>query len=124
MSSKDYPRSYRLADQIQRELSTLIRTEVKDPGVSPLLTISAVDVSRDLSLAKIYITVLDENQRESSMAALSRAGGYLRSQLASRLSTRSVPQLKFHYDESVERGEHLSGLIAAAVKSDANNGNS
>ena len=124
MSNKDYPRSYRLADQIQRELSTLIRTEVKDPGISPLLTVSAVDVSRDLSQAKIYITVLEETQRESSMAALSRAAGYLRSQLANRLSTRSVPQLRFHYDESVERGEHLSGLIAAAVKSDAQNDNS
>ncbi len=119
--SKDFPRSYRVADQIQHELSSLVRNQVKDPGISPLLTISAVDVSRDLSVAKIYITVLGDEQRESSMAALARASGYLRSQLASRMSLRSVPQLRFYYDESIEQGEHLSGLIDAAVQSDQSN---
>lgn len=119
--SKDFPRSYRVADQIQHELSSLVRNQVKDPGMSPLLTISAVDVSRDLSVAKIYITVLGDEQRESSMAALARASGYLRSQLASRMSLRSVPQLRFYYDESIEQGEHLSGLIDAAVQSDQSN---
>ncbi len=117
---KEFPRNYRIADQIQRELSSLVRTEVKDPGLSHLLTISAVDVSRDLSVARVYITVLEETQREISMIALQRAGGFLRSQLAARLSLRAVPQLRFYYDESVERGEHLTNLIDAAVKSDAN----
>jgi ribosome-binding factor A len=116
---KDFPRNYRIADQIQRELSSLVRTEVKDPGLSHLLTISAVDVSRDLSIARVYITVLEETQRETSMIALQRAGGYLRSRLAARLTLRAVPQLRFYYDESVERGEHLANLIDAAVKSDA-----
>jgi ribosome-binding factor A len=115
---KDFPRNYRIADQIQRELSSLVRTEVKDPGLSHLLTISAVDVSRDLSLARVYITVLEETQREMSMLALQRAGGYLRSRLAARLMLRAVPELRFYYDESVERGEHLANLIDAAVKSD------
>lgn len=121
--SKDYLRSFRVADQIQHELSSLIRTQVKDPGVSPLLTITAVDVSRDLSVAKVYISVLGEAQRESSMAALARAGGYLRGQLASRMSMRSVPQLRFYYDESIEHGQHLSGLIDAAVRSDGDENN-
>ncbi len=120
---KDFPRNYRVADQIQRELSSLVRTEVKDPGLSHLLTVSAVDVSRDLSIARVYITVLEATQRESSMLALKRASGYLRSQLAARLSMRAVPQLRFYYDDSVERGEHLSGLIDAAVKSDAHDEN-
>jgi ribosome-binding factor A len=120
---KDFPRNYRVADQIQRELSLLVRTEVKDPGLSQLLTITAVDVTRDLSIARVYITVLEASQRESSMIALQRAGGFLRSQLAARLSIRAVPQLRFLYDESVERGERLSGLIDAAVKSDAHKDN-
>ena len=117
--AKDYPRSYRLADQIQRELSALIRTEMKDPRVSPLLTISAVDVSKDLSQAKIYITVMHAEQRQSSLAALGRASGFLRSQLASRMSLRSVPHLHFYYDESAERGQQVADLIARAIKSDA-----
>ena len=121
--SKDYPRSYRIADQIQRELSDLIRQEVKDPGLSALLTISAVDLSRDLSVAKIYITVMESAQRDSSMEALQRAAGFLRSQLARRMTLRAVPQLRFFYDESLEQGAHLSGLIDAAVKSDAHNDN-
>ena len=116
--NKSYPRSYRIADQIQRELSELLRTGIKDPDVSSMLTISAVDVSRNLATAKVYVTVLDSECRHSSMAALERATGYLRSQLASRLPTRSVPQLRFCYDKSIEHGEHLSRLINAAVQSD------
>ena len=119
--SGEYPRSYRIADQIQRELSQLIRLEVKDPGLSPLLTVSAVDVTRDLSIAKIYVTVMDDAQRDSSLAALKRAGGFLRSQIARRLTTRTVPELRFYYDETAERGERLSNLIDAAVRSDADN---
>ncbi|MEM7206701.1 MAG: 30S ribosome-binding factor RbfA [Pseudomonadota bacterium] len=117
--SGEYPRSYRVADQIQRELSVLVRNGVKDPGISSMLTISAVDVSRDLSIAKVYVTVLDEAKRESSMEALKRASGFLRSQVATTLRMRSVPQLRFYYDESIERGQKLSGLIDAAVRSDA-----
>lgn len=113
----DYPRSHRVADFIQRELSLLIRNELKDPRLSPMLTIASVDVSKDLSVAKIYFSVFDVEEREPSQQALSSASGFLRRQLARQMKTRSVPQLRFYYDDSAEHGAHMSALIADAVAS-------
>lgn len=113
----DYPRSHRVADYIQRELSGLIRNELKDPRLSPMLTIAAVEVSRDLSVAKIYFSVFDADEREPTQLALDSAGGFLRKQLARRMKIRSVPQLRFYYDDSAEHGAHMSALIADAVAS-------
>jgi len=118
---KDYPRSYRVADQIQRELATLIRQEVKDPGISPLLTIAEVEVSSDLSLATIYFTVLDDKDVQTSSEALNRASGFLRGALAKRLRLRIVPQLRFRYDDSIRVGEQMDVLINAALDADQAN---
>ncbi len=111
----DYPRSHRVADFIQRELSGLIRTELKDPRISPMLTIASVEVSRDLSVAKVFFSLFDPEERQETQEALGRASGFLRRQLARQMNTRSVPQLRFHYDDSAERGAHMSALIADAV---------
>jgi ribosome-binding factor A len=113
----DYPRSHRVADLIQRELSGLIRSELKDPRISPMLTIASVEVSRDLSVAKVYYSLFDPEERQETQDALGRAAGFLRRQLARQMSTRSVPQLRFFYDDSAERGAHMSSLIAKAVAS-------
>jgi len=109
-------RRARIADQIQRELAELIRTEVRDPRVG-MVTLTGVEVSRDQSHAKVFFTVLGpEAAAREAGEGLSRAAGFLRSQLAHRLSTRSVPELHFEHDESVERGMRLSRLIDEAVK--------
>ncbi len=100
--AKEYPRSYRVADQIQQELAVLIRDELKDPRVSSLLTISSVDVSRDLSIAKVYFTLMDSSGREDTLEALTSGSGFLRRCLGRRMSLRVVPQLRFHYDSSIE----------------------
>ena len=108
---KDYARTERIADQIQRELADLIRQEVKDPRVG-FVTLTAVEVSRDYSHAKVFFTTLggaEEHARTGE--GLGRAAGYLRSQLAHRLRTRTVPELQFVFDESVERGIRVSKLI-------------
>ena len=115
--TSDYPRSHRVADFIQRELAGLIRTEVKDPRVSPMMTIASVEVSRDLSVAKVYFSLFDPEERKETQDALERASGFLRRQLARQMNTRSVPQLRFYYDDSAERGAHMSALIADAVAS-------
>lgn len=115
--AKDYPRSYRVADQIQQELAQILRDELKDPRLSKMLTISDVDVSRDLSVAKIYYTLLDESDRGTTAAALQSGSGFLRRRLGQRVKLRAVPQLHFYYDDSVERGAHMSALINAAVAS-------
>ena len=116
---KDYPRSRRIADQVQRDLSDVIRLELKDPRVG-MITITDVEVTPDHKLAKVFFTVLgDESRIEETTRALGHAAGFLRSRLAHRFETRSVPQLQFVYDASVERGVRLSHLIDTAVADDA-----
>jgi ribosome-binding factor A len=110
------PRQARIADQIQRELAELIRLEVRDPRVG-MVTLTGVELSRDQSHAKVFFTVLGSpSDVEHAAEGLQRAAGFLRSQLAHRLTTRTVPGLAFAYDESVERGARLSRLIDEAVK--------
>jgi ribosome-binding factor A len=109
-------RSARIADQIQRELAEVVRTELRDPRVGSLVTFTGVELSRDQSHAKVFFTVLGaQSDIDAALEGLQRAAGFLRSQIAHRLSTRSVPELHFHYDESVERGMRLSKLIDEAV---------
>ncbi len=113
---RDFPRSRRIAEQIQRELADLIRLELKDPRVSGLVTITDVEVSQDQSHAKVFFTLLgDERQIGQTTEGLKRAAGFLRTQLGSRMKLRSVPQLDFRYDASVERGVRLARLIDEAV---------
>ncbi|PVZ12580.1 MULTISPECIES: 30S ribosome-binding factor RbfA [unclassified Pseudomonas] len=119
--AKEYSRTQRIGDQIQRELAQLIRREVKDPRVG-LVTITAVDVARDLGHAKVYITVMGDDggeQVKQSIKVLTAAAGFLRTQLGREMKLRSVPQLHFLYDESVARGAHLSALIERAVAEDS-----
>jgi len=115
--ANDFPRSHRVADFIQRELSELIRSEIKDPRVSSMVTVSSVEVSRDLGTAKVHYTIInaEPGEREATDKALKNAAGFLRRKLAPRISTRSVPQLRFYYDDSIEHGAHMSALISDAV---------
>ncbi|MFN2308112.1 MAG: 30S ribosome-binding factor RbfA [Gammaproteobacteria bacterium] len=115
---RDFPRTRRVGEQIQRELAALIRDAVKDPRVG-MATVSAVEVSRDLAHAKVFISVLgDVEVRTASLTALNNAAGFLRHELGQRMLTRTVPQLRFVYDASIERGSQLSALIDQAVASD------
>ncbi len=119
---KDYPRSRRIAEQVQRELSDIIRFELKDPRVG-MITITDVEVTQDNAHAKVYFTLLGEaSEVDETTAGLQHAAGFLRSQLAQRLKLRTVPQLQFKYDASVEHGMRLSQLIDAAVADDAIHG--
>lgn len=112
-------RNRKIADAIQRELSELIRLEMRDPRVS-MVTLTGVEVARDNSHAKVFFTSLgNEAQVESCQHGLQSAAGFLRSQLAHRLTIRTVPQLHFEIDTSIERGVRLSKLIDDAVAEDA-----
>ena len=117
--AKEYSRTVRLGEQIHRELADLIRREVKDPRVG-MVTISGVDVSADLSHAKVYYTVMgDEEARSASKIGLEKAAGFLRGKIGQAIKTRITPQLHFQYDDSPERGAHLEALIEHAVHQDA-----
>ena len=111
-------RERRLGQEIQRLLPDLIRQELKDPRVTGLLTITAVEVSHDLSQAKIFVTVLNSPDADVALEGLNRGSSFLRSGLAQRLRARSVPALRFVYDASVERGVRLARLIESAVQDD------
>ena len=100
---------------IQREVSELIRLEVRDPRIG-MITITSVDVSPDLSHAKVFFTLLEKDKLEDTLLGLKRSAGFLRSQLARRIKMYTTPELRFEYDESVERGDRLSRLIDAANK--------
>ena len=114
---KDFSRTRRVGLQIQKDLADLIRRELKDPRLG-MISVNAVKVTSDLSHAKVYITTLDDDQREETMQVLKKAAGFLRHELGQMLATRTVPQLHFLYDESIERGASLTSLIEDAVESD------
>jgi ribosome-binding factor A len=117
--AREFHRSQRVGEQIQRLLAELIRREVKDPRVG-LVTITAVEVSRDLTHAKVYFLPFDQKRSAEEVgAALASAAGFLRIHLKKHLKMRSAPELRFLPDESIERAARLSALINAAVKSDA-----
>lgn len=114
---KEFSRTRRVGEQIQRELAQLIREEVKDPRVG-MVTLNFVQVSRDLGHAKVFVTVMGVEDPAPSVAALNRAAGFLRGQLGRRLAVRTVPHLRFVYDESVERGSRVSSVIDEAIAAD------
>ena len=116
---REFKRSERVAGSLRRELARLIQLEIKDPDVG-FVSLSDVEVTRDLSHAKVFVTVFDSDKADSSVKALQRAAGYLRKRLGQEMRIRSVPELHFHHDSSVETGLHMDSLIEAAVASDRN----
>jgi ribosome-binding factor A len=114
---KDFPRSRRVAEQIQRELSRLVSTELQDPRLR-LLTITQVEVSRDLEHAKVYVSVLGSDDASNAVEALRHASGRLRQVLGRSMRMRSVPELHFAEDRVLIEGSRLSALINQAVAED------
>ena len=108
--SSDFKRSDRIGGLIQRKLAEIIPQEVKDPRLPAFVTISAVKVTGDLKQAKVYFTVLNHDPAETAVV-LNSAAPFLRSALARTLTIRSVPQLHFLYDESIEYARKLGILI-------------
>jgi ribosome-binding factor A len=112
----------RVADQIQRELSDILRSELKDPRVG-MITLTGVEVSPDFAHAKVFFTSLAEAaQRDEVRTGLKRASGFLRTMLGARMKIHNTPELHFVYDESVESGIRLTHLIEDAVAADAERG--
>ena len=116
---REFPRTRRIGEQIRRELAELLRTAIRNPRMT-MVSMTTVEVSRDLAHAKVYITLLgDPADRVEVVAGLNLAAPMLRHELSRRMHIRTVPRLEFLYDEVVERGARLSSLIAAAVAADA-----
>lgn len=117
---REFSRLDRVADQLQRELAQLIQREIKDPRVG-MVTINSVDVSKDLAVADIYVTVMGKDTLEEvkpSIEALNHAAGFLRNEVARAMMLRIVPKLRFHYDPTVVQGRYMSTLIDKAIAQD------
>ncbi len=113
-------RNDKIVDLLRKELALLIQSEIRDPRVG-MVSVTGAKVSRDLSYAEVFVTILGKNSDEDiieSMKALNRASGYLRSLLAKSLNLRTTPKLTFTYDNSLNRGRFLSDLIDEAIASD------
>jgi len=117
--AREYARTDRVGQQIQKEIATILMREVKDPRLS-MTTVSAVEVTRDLAYAKIFVTFFDDDIEKinSSVEVLNEAEGYIRSLLAKRLRARIMPHLRFVYDKSMAEGVRMSALVDQAVSSD------
>ena len=100
----------RINEEIQRELSSLIRT-VKDPRVHGLVSITAVNTTPDLRYAKIYVSVLDKSDVNEVVKGLKSAGGYLRRELGAALRLRYTPELQFVADDSIQQGAHILEML-------------
>jgi len=117
--AREYARTDRVGQEIQKEIATILMREIKDPRLS-MTTVSAVEITRDLAYAKIFVTFFTNEQSEidSSIEVLNDAAGFIRSLLAKTLRARIMPNLRFIYDSSMAEGVHMSSLVDKAVASD------
>ncbi|BCK00102.1 30S ribosome-binding factor RbfA [Anaerocolumna chitinilytica] len=114
---KNSIKNTRINGEVQRELSMLISREIKDPRIHPMTSVVAVDVAPDLKSAKVYISVLgDEQAQKSTLVGLRSAAPYMRGQLAKTINLRNTPELIFVIDQSIEYGVNMSHLIHEVTK--------
>ncbi len=115
---RDYERHRRVASQLQRELADLIRHEIKDPRLG-WVTVDDVEVSRDLSVAKVYVSTLDMAQIDTALEILQGAAPVLRRELGRRLHIRQIPELRFFRDTAIERGMRITQLLDELKKEES-----
>ena len=117
--AQEFSRTSRIGEVIMRELAQMIQQEVSDPRVG-MVTVSHVDVTSDLKYAKVYVTRLNgvesDQDVDECIAGLTNAAGFLKRGIAKRVEIRTIPELRFHYDKSLEHGFHMDELIAKANK--------
>lgn len=109
---KNSIKNTRINGEVMRELSNIIRGEIKDPRIHPMTSVVMVEVAPDLKTCKAYISVLgDEQAQKDTLAGLKSAEGYIKNQLAKSINLRNTPQIKFILDQSIEYGVNMSHLI-------------
>ena len=118
--AREYARTDRVGQQIQKEIAVILMREIKDPRLS-MTTVSAVEVTRDLAYAKVFVTFFNDSEEniKTSLEVLAEAEGYIRSLLGKRLRARIMPHLRFVYYKSMAEGVRMSALVDQAVASDS-----
>ncbi|HSD70897.1 MAG TPA: 30S ribosome-binding factor RbfA [Woeseiaceae bacterium] len=111
---REYPRHQRIAAELMRSLSDILRFEIKDPGIAGV-SLTNVDLSRDLSVAQVYFSLLQpDGDPQPALDGLDRAAGFLRSKLGQAMKIRHVPELRFRHDDSIAHADRISRLIDTA----------
>ncbi|EIC00145.1 MULTISPECIES: 30S ribosome-binding factor RbfA [Pantoea] len=120
--AKEFGRPQRVSQELQKEIAMILQREIKDPRLGMMVTVSGVEVSRDLAYAKVFVTFLndqDEDAVKQGLKALKEASGYIRILLGKAMRLRIVPELTFFYDNSLVEGMRMSNLVTSVVKNDA-----
>ena len=113
-------KNMRINEEVHRELSNIIRSEIKDPRIHPMTSVVAVEVAPDLKNAKAYISVLgDEQAQKDTLKGLNSASGYIKRTLAKNVNLRNTPEIHFIHDQSIEYGVNMSKMIDDVRKKDA-----
>ena len=116
---KNSMKNTRINGEVQRVLAEVIRGEIKDPRISPLTSVIAVEVAPDLKTCKAWISVYgDEQAKKDTLAGLKSAEGYIKNQLAKQINLRNTPEIHFIVDESIAYGVRMSKLIDDVIKND------
>ncbi|AMG31110.1 30S ribosome-binding factor RbfA [Grimontia hollisae] len=117
--AKEFSRTQRVSQQLQKEIALILQREIKDPRIG-MVTVSGVEVSRDLAYAKVFVTFLTMGDQtpQGGLEALHEATGYIRSLLGKAIRLRVTPEITFYFDASLTEGMRISNLVSQAVKSD------
>lgn len=106
----------RISEEVRRELSSIIQNDLKDPRLPKMISITAVNVTKDLKFAKVFVSVLaNDEEKKNALAALKSGAGFIRRELSHRVQLRNTPELTFVLDDSIEKGAYISGLINKTI---------
>lgn len=112
-------RTDRIAEEMKKEISSIIQNEINDPRLPKFVSIMAVSVTRDLKYAKVFISVYgNDEEKANAKSALKSAAGFIRREVGRRIQMRYIPELHFELDTSIEHGAHISKLIHDTIKHD------
>ncbi|UNC91838.1 30S ribosome-binding factor RbfA [Candidatus Contubernalis alkaliaceticus] len=110
--SRQKARANRVAEQIKKEVSQILQSEIKDPRITGFLSVTDVEVTRDLGAAKIFVSIYGtESEKQLTLRALDSAQGFIRTEVGKRIQLRHVPEVSFRLDQSIEYGAHISGIL-------------
>ncbi|NLZ93725.1 MAG: 30S ribosome-binding factor RbfA [Firmicutes bacterium] len=112
-------RAYRVAEEIKREISDIIRHDVKDPRVTGMISVTGVDITRDLSHAKVFVSIFgSDEEQQITLAALTKATGFIRSEIGKRIRLRHTPELTFQLDRSISYGAYINDVLRKIERKD------
>ncbi|AEV69027.1 30S ribosome-binding factor RbfA [Acetivibrio clariflavus] len=110
-------RTARISEEMKREISSIIQNELKDPRLSSLISVTNVNVTKDLRYAKVYVSIMgNEEEKKNSLEGLKSAAGFIRREVGHRIQLRYTPEVQFELDNSIEHGAYISKLIDETVK--------